>query len=95
MPASGSSIVDEELVEEVFFWVAPAVVEVYSDLETEDSFVEITSGSGFLIVYQGHIITNNHVVKEGNSNSLSLFDGTKAEAAILELRVLLALTAQR
>ncbi|MDA1219659.1 MAG: trypsin-like peptidase domain-containing protein [Chloroflexi bacterium] len=82
-PASGSSIFNEELVEEVFFRVGPAVVEVYSDLESEGSFVEITSGSGFLIDDQGYIITNNHVVKNGDRIRISLYDGTNTEAVVI------------
>jgi S1-C subfamily serine protease len=79
----GSAIFDEEMVEAVFFRAGPAVVEVFSDLETEGSFVEITSGSGFLIDDQGHIITNNHVVKGGERVRISLYDGTGAEAMVI------------
>jgi S1-C subfamily serine protease len=80
---SGSSIFDEEVVEEVFLRAHPAVVEVYSDLETEGSFVEITAGSGFLVDDQGHIVTNNHVVKGGERVRISLYDGTGAEAMVI------------
>lgn len=82
-PAAGSAIFDEDVVEEVFFRVVPAVVEVYSDLESEGEFVEITSGSGFIIDNQGHIITNNHVVKGGERVRISLYDGTSAEAVVV------------
>jgi 2-alkenal reductase len=59
------------------------VVEVYADLETDGSFVEITSGSGFLIDKQGYIVTNNHVVKNGERVRISLDDGTNAEAVVV------------
>jgi 2-alkenal reductase len=78
-----SSVFNEEMVEEVFFRASPAVVEVYADLETDGSFVEITSGSGFLIDKQGYIVTNNHVVKNGERVRISLDDGTNAEAVVV------------
>jgi len=82
-PAFSSSMFNQEMVEEVFSRAGPAVVEVYSDLEAEGSFVEITSGSGFLIDNQGYIITNNHVVKGGERVRISLYDGTNVEAVVI------------
>ena len=80
---SSSSIFDENLVEEVYYRVSPAVVEVYSDLETDGTFLEISAGSGFLIDQQGHIITNYHVVRNADRVRISFFDGADAEAVVL------------
>ena len=58
-------------------------MEVYADLKSEDSFVEITSGSGFLIDSEGYIVTNNHVVRDADRIRISLFDDTAAEALVV------------
>lgn len=80
---SRSTVFDEDLVQEVFYRVGPAVVEVYSDVESEGGFLEMTSGSGFLIDEQGHIVTNNHVVKNADRVRISFYDGRAAEAVVL------------
>ncbi|MCH8744051.1 MAG: trypsin-like peptidase domain-containing protein [Chloroflexi bacterium] len=81
--SSSTSIFDENLVEEVYYRVSPAVVEVYADLESNGTFTEISAGSGFLIDRQGHIITNDHVVRNADRVRISFFDGADAVAVVL------------
>jgi S1-C subfamily serine protease len=40
------------------------------------------AGSGFVLDYQGHIITNNHVVSNATSLTVVFFDGTQESAQI-------------
>lgn len=73
---------DESLVGEVYNQVSPAVVEIYSDRKSGDSFAEVTSGSGFLIDKEGHIVSNNHVVQGAERVRISFFDHRNAEAVV-------------
>jgi 2-alkenal reductase len=41
------------------------------------------SGSGFVIDREGHIVTNNHVVDEGDRIEINFFDGTIVEAEVV------------
>ncbi|HZA23897.1 MAG TPA: trypsin-like peptidase domain-containing protein [Dehalococcoidia bacterium] len=73
---------DERLVGEVYSRVSPAVVEIYSDRKSGDSFIEVTSGSGFLIDKEGHIVSNNHVVQAAERVRISFSDHRNAEAVV-------------
>ena len=48
-----------------------------------DEGVHEARGSGFLIRQDGLIVTNNHVVKDGSSVSVTLDDGTELKAKVL------------
>ena len=41
------------------------------------------SGSGFIITSDGYILTNHHVIEDSDSISVSLYDGTVYEAALI------------
>jgi S1-C subfamily serine protease len=73
---------DERLVGEVYNKVSPAVVEIYSDRKSGDSFTEVTSGSGFLVDKEGHIVSNNHVVEGTDRVRISFSDHRNAEAVV-------------
>ena len=45
--------------------------------------MEVTSGSGFLIDQEGHIVTNNHVIEQAQRVRISFSDNTSAEAKVL------------
>jgi len=81
--SSAPTLFDEGLVQEVYRRVSPAVVEIYADQKARGSFVEVTSGSGFLIDQEGHIVTNNHVIEQAQRVRISFSDNTSAEAKVL------------
>ena len=41
------------------------------------------SGSGFVLTEDGYILTNHHVIEGSNSITVSFYDGTTAEAALI------------
>ena len=62
--ASGTaSLFDEELVQEIYQRVRPAVALIRADRKDGDSFTPLTIGSGFLVDREGHIATNHHVIQ--------------------------------
>ena len=77
----GPSLFDEESVSRVFDEAGPAVVEI----DVARRFLGRTipgvySGSGFLVDDQGHILTNNHIIAEGDEFVVRLSDGRELEA---------------
>lgn len=57
----------------------PAVVFIV----TSQGALRLGSGSGFLYDGNGNIITNNHVVAEGDSYEVQFWDGTRARAELV------------
>ncbi len=49
----------------------------------EPNLSPISSGTGFAIDENGHILTNNHVVAEGNAYKIVTEDGTEYEASLV------------
>lgn len=45
--------------------------------------VEVSSGSGFIADEEGHILTNFHVIEEGQEVSVTLLDGRKINATFI------------
>lgn len=81
--SNNAVLFDEELVQEIYERVSPAVVEVYADAQSGDTFVAATSGSGFLIDTEGHIATNNHVIDNAKRVRIVFLDGRDAMAEVL------------
>ena len=65
-PAGPTMLSDEALVEEIYHRVSPAVVEIYADIRTGDSYEQTSAGSGFLIDSEGYIATNYHVIERAD-----------------------------
>ncbi len=67
----------------VYQRVNPAVVHIRVFTGTEDFNIPLGTGSGFLYDNEGHIVTNNHVVTDGDSFEVVFDDGTRVEATIV------------
>ncbi len=67
--------------------VGPAVVGISSSVERRaggrTSETMIGSGSGFIITQDGYIVTNHHVVSEGDYFDVTLHDGTEYRAKLI------------
>jgi len=61
----------------------PAVVYIEVLVEQEGTFMPLGSGSGFVVDTEGHIVTNNHVIKEANAVQVIFFDGSLADATVI------------
>lgn len=74
----------ERVFSEVYNRVSPGVVSIIvSSQSQDDSFFGTSSGSGFVIDTQGHIITNFHVVDGADRIEVSFYDGTITSARII------------
>ena len=82
-PSASAALFDEQVVQEVYQRVSPAVVEVRIDRKGGESFTRLGSGSGFLIDSQGHIVTNDHVIQDADRVRVNFLNGESAEAEIL------------
>lgn len=74
-------VVDSELQDvlmELYDRVNPSVVLVLTNVDT----FELGSGSGFVLDSDGHIVTNNHVVTEGETFEVVYADGERRRATI-------------
>jgi len=81
--SASAALFDEQLVQEVYRRVSPAVVEIRIDRRGGDSFTRLGSGSGFLIDHQGHIVTNNHVIQGADRVRVNFQNGKSVEAEVL------------
>ena len=61
--ASRVALFDEELVQDIYQRVSPAVALIRADRRIDGSFKPVQIGSGFLIDTEGHIVTNHHVIQ--------------------------------
>ena len=76
------SLFDQDLVQEIYRRVSPAVVVVRADRRSGDSFTPASIGSGFLVDRDGHIATNNHVI-QGADRVVVEFQGGFAVPALV------------
>ena len=63
----------------VYERVNPSVVFIV----VESAGIELNSGSGFVYDEQGHIITNNHVVENGDAYEVVFSDGSRRRAELV------------
>ena len=82
-PSASAALFDEQVVQDIYRRVSPAVVEVSVDRRNGDSFIRLGSGSGFLIDHQGHIVTNYHVIQDADRVRVNFQNGESVEAEIL------------
>lgn len=81
---AGLLLEQERIFAELYNDVAPSVVAitVYADAG-QGIFVPASTGSGFMIDMQGHIVTNYHVVDGADRVEVRMYDGTITEARII------------
>ena len=77
-----AALFDEELVQEIYRRVSPAVALIRADRMTDGSFTPLTIGSGFLIDNEGHIVTNHHVIQGADRVVVQLGGGTAVLAEV-------------
>lgn len=61
----------------------PSVMMDRSNASPYDAFVQIGSGSGWVYDNQGHIITNHHVVRQGERIRVRFNDGSEYDAQLV------------
>lgn len=83
VPTASASLFDEDLVQDIYREVSPAVVDINVDRRVGGSYSRLGIGSGFVIDSDGHIVTNNHVVQYGDRIRVRFQDGSSAEAEVL------------
>ena len=78
---------DEKINTDVFDKIHPAVVNIATTTLSMNFWLEIIpregQGSGFIIDRQGYILTNNHVVANARSVTVTMADGTKIPASLV------------
>ena len=82
-PSVSAALFDEQVVQDIYRRISPAVVEVRVDRRGGDSFNRLGSGSGFLIDDQGHIVTNNHVIQDADRVRVNFQNGESVEVEVL------------
>ncbi|NDJ77427.1 MAG: PDZ domain-containing protein [Chloroflexi bacterium] len=73
------------LLTNVYERVSPSVVNIEVASRMIQSDIIDSSGSGFVLDGQGHIVTNAHVVRNANDILVTFFDGYVAEAEVVGL----------
>ncbi|MEJ2749635.1 MAG: trypsin-like peptidase domain-containing protein, partial [Anaerolineae bacterium] len=63
--------------------VNPAVVHIRVFTGAQDFSFPLGTGSGFLYDKEGHIVTNNHVVTDGDTFEVVFADGTQTPAVVI------------
>ena len=61
----------------------PAVVHIFVYEKFEDQVFPLRTGSAFLIDNQGHIVTNNHVIADGESFEVVYANGQRSHAEVI------------
>jgi 2-alkenal reductase len=61
----------------------PSVVHIFVFDEIEDTSLPLGSGSGFVFDADGHIVTNNHVVADGERYEVTFADGIRRPAELI------------
>ncbi|MBE2223171.1 MAG: trypsin-like peptidase domain-containing protein [Anaerolineae bacterium] len=80
--AASDSLLEEKFTS-VYRTVNPAVVHIFVYEQFEDQVFPLGTGSGFLIDTEGHIITNNHVVADGESFEVIYANGQRSHATVI------------
>jgi S1-C subfamily serine protease len=71
---------------QIYQQVSPSVVAIQVTITGRNGrTIGSSTGSGFVIDTQGHIVTNNHVVDDANFIEVEFYDGTLTEGRVIGL----------
>ncbi len=73
----------EDQLVSIYMRINPSVVHIFVFDEIEDTSLPLGTGSGFVFDEEGHIVTNNHVVTEGDSFEVVFADGIRRSADLV------------
>ena len=73
----------EDQLVSIYMRINPSVVHIFVFDEIEDTSLPLGTGSGFVFDEKGHIVTNNHVVTEGDSFEVVFADGIRRSADLV------------
>jgi 2-alkenal reductase len=73
----------QDMLVNVYNRVNPSVVHIFVFDENEDISLPLGSGSGFIYDMEGHVVTNNHVVTDGQRYEITFADGVHREATLV------------
>ncbi len=73
----------QDLTYQVFQSASESVVSITTYQQTAEGLTRQSSGSGFIYDSAGHIVTNNHVIEQGNVFDVRLNDGSIHEAEVI------------
>jgi 2-alkenal reductase len=76
---------NERLLNSLYSRIAPSVVLINVNVTSSTRGTGQSTGSGFVIDQQGHIVTNNHVVDDATLIEVRFFDGRIARGEIVGL----------
>ena len=81
--ASTPALFDQEVVQDIYRRISPAVVKIRADRSLGPNYSPIAVGSGFLIDRQGHVATNNHVIIGADRILLEFEAGFTLQAQVI------------
>ncbi len=83
---SAQQIGDFNTYTQIYQRVSPSVVAIQVTVTGRNGrVIGSSTGSGFVIDTEGHIVTNNHVVDEASFIEVEFYDGTLAEGRVVGL----------
>ena len=82
---TGRIAYDEDLVAGIFERIGPSVVNVNARVQNQEDQARVRqgTGSGFIVDRDGHILTNNHVVRDALRVEVVLLDGSRLPAEVV------------
>ena len=82
LPLAVDQSLQDQLID-IYRRINPSVVHIFVFDEIEDTSLPLGTGSGFVFNDQGYIVTNNHVVTEGESFEVVFADGMRRKAELV------------
>ena len=73
----------EEQLIDIYRHINPSVVHIFVFDEIEGTSLPLGTGSGFVFDSEGHIVTNNHVVTEGDNFEVVFANGLRRNAELV------------
>jgi 2-alkenal reductase len=73
----------EAVFNDIYSSVSPSVVSINIAAERSMGLQNVSSGSGFVVSNEGHIVTNYHVIANSDRIEVRMFDGTVTAADVV------------